>query len=119
MSAVDPRLVFLHRAHARLLLVEANEMSIAEAVRIAIKGECKMTTEQKQYDNSGILFRCSDDKQKPNDRDFRGEITITGVSYWLSGWIKEGQKGKFLSLAIKPKSDEQPPEAKPADEIPF
>jgi hypothetical protein len=30
MSA-DPRLVFLHRAHARLILVEAGAMDIADA----------------------------------------------------------------------------------------
>jgi hypothetical protein len=28
----DPRLVFLHRAHARLLLVEAGELDIDDAV---------------------------------------------------------------------------------------
>src|SRR6516165_8170020 len=57
---------------------------------------------KKQYDNSGILFR-NEDKQKEKDRDYRGEITINGVEHWLSGWIKEGRKGKFLSLSIKPK----------------
>ena len=59
----------------------------------------------KQYDNSGILFNCIDDKRKGTDRDYRGELTINGVEYWLSGWIKEGKKGKFLGLAVKPKED--------------
>jgi hypothetical protein len=63
-------------------------------------GECTMPT--KQYDNSGILFRC-DNKDSERDRDYRGELTIGGVEYWLSGWIKEGKKGKFLGLAVKPK----------------
>jgi len=43
----------------------------------------------KQYDNSGILFR-NDDKSGERDRDYKGEATISGVEYWMSGWIKEG-----------------------------
>jgi hypothetical protein len=77
---------------------------------------------KKQYDNSGILFR-NEDKQKEKDRDYRGEITINGVEHWLSGWIKEGRKGKFLSLSIKPKDaptkSDKPLEQEMGDEIPF
>jgi hypothetical protein len=83
--------------------------------------------EKKQYDNSGILFRV-DRKDNEKDRDYRGDITINGIEYWLSGWIKEGKKGKFLGLAVKPK-DTTAAETKPkapaggpgfhSDEIPF
>jgi hypothetical protein len=77
---------------------------------------------KKQYDNSGILFR-NEDKQKEKDRDYRGEITINGVEHWLSGWIKEGRKGKFLSLSIKPKDaptkSDKPIAEEVGDEIPF
>jgi hypothetical protein len=55
-----------------------------------------------KYDNSGILFR-NDDKTKERDRDYKGECTINGVEYWMSGWIKEGRKGKFMTFSFKPK----------------
>ena len=58
----------------------------------------------KQYDNSGILFR-NDDKEPGNakDRDYKGECTVNGVEYWMSGWIKEGKKGKFMTFSFKAK----------------
>ena len=57
----------------------------------------------KQFDNSGILFR-NDDKNGERDRDYKGEATIAGVKYWVSGWIKEAKNGsKFLTFSFKPK----------------
>jgi len=61
-------------------------------------------SDDRKYDNSGILFRA--DKTKDNDRDYRGTMTVDGVEYWLSAWIKDGKKGKFLSLALKPKDQD-------------
>jgi hypothetical protein len=55
-----------------------------------------------QRDNSGILFR-NHDKSGERDRDYKGEATISGVEYWMSGWIKEGKKGKFMTFSFKPK----------------
>jgi hypothetical protein len=72
--------------------------------RLPNKTECKMSDDRK-YDNTGILFRS--DKTKDGDRDYRGTITVNGTDYWLSAWIKEGKKkGKFLSLALKPKDQD-------------
>lgn len=53
-------------------------------------------------DMSGSLFK-NDRKEKDSHPDFQGDIIIDGKHYWLSGWVKEGQKGKFFSLAAKPK----------------
>lgn len=53
-------------------------------------------------DMSGSLFK-NDRKEKESHPDYQGDIIIDGKHYWLSGWIKEGQKGKFFSLAAKPK----------------
>jgi hypothetical protein len=77
----------------------------------------------KQFDNSGILFR-NDDKSGERDRDYKGEATISGVEYWMSGWIKEGKKGKFMTFSFKPKDAPKTASTKArteemADEVPF
>jgi len=55
-------------------------------------------------DNSGIMFR-NPKKDKPTHADYRGQCMIAGVEYWVSGWIKDGQKGKFMSFAFTPKDE--------------
>jgi hypothetical protein len=56
--------------------------------------------------NRGVLF-INDRKERDNQPDRTGSINIEGVEYFLDGWIKDGSKGKFLSLSVKRK-DKQP-----------
>ena len=82
-----------------------------------------------QKDNSGSLF-INDRKDQDKHPDRTGNAIIGGVEYRVSGWIKDGAKGKWLSLAFTPKDAartndkaRQEPARQPApdldDEIPF
>jgi hypothetical protein len=63
--------------------------------------------------NSGALFK---NKFRQTDRhpDYTGNAVIGGAEFWVSAWIKQGEKGKFMSLSFRPKY----PGAHPA-ETPF
>lgn len=65
-----------------------------------------MANDYQPRDMSGVLFK-NDRKDKPNHPDYRGDVTINGVTYSLSSWIKTGQKGKFMSLAVSVKEPRQ------------
>jgi hypothetical protein len=62
----------------------------------------------RDYPNSGILFK-NDHKRDGKDRDYQGTANIDcphcgkRSTWWLSSWIKQGNKGKFLALNLKVK----------------
>lgn len=79
-------------------------------------------------DNSGTLGK-NDRKEKEEHPSHTGSALIDGREYWISAWVKESARGKFFSLAFKPK-DAAKPAPRPAepsrtyaeeldDEIPF
>lgn len=60
-----------------------------------------------QYDNknSGVLFP-NDRKTKSSHPDYKGSMTDgSGREFWVSAWVKSGQRGDFLSLAFEEKQD--------------
>lgn len=76
-----------------------------------------------ERDNSGSLFRVT---EKKGDKfpDYEGKVLIHGRAMWVSGWIKEGKKGKFVSLAFKDRDLNQKPKTTnrardERDEIPW
>lgn len=82
----------------------------------------------KQFDNTntGTLFKNDTEGKSENFPPYGGSINVEGAEYWVSAWVKDGKKGKFFSLALKPKEARSEPrrEAPPAndfdsDSIPF
>jgi hypothetical protein len=75
----------------------------------------------------GGLFRIPDDKKVKDGPDYRGDVNVGGTLYEIAGWLKQGQKGKWLSLKVQLPRDKTSgkgnmPAAKrnpDANEIPF
>ena len=55
-------------------------------------------------DGQGSFFK--NDKEGNDKRpDYRGEFKLDGALYKMSGWIKEGPRGKWMSLKVEPKDE--------------
>lgn len=83
----------------------------------------------KQYDSNltGVLFKNDKDGNEKRP-DYKGSAEIEGVQYWVSAWIRDGAKGKFMSMKYEAKEKQQSQQSqtpKPApvddfdDGIPF
>ena len=68
-------------------------------------------------DGSGALFR-ETDKKSDKSPDYTGSLTLGGVKYRLAGWVREGQRGKFLSISAKPDEQRPTPEQRAASQKP-
>lgn len=71
---------------------------------------------QGNYPNSGALFK-NDRKTDPKHPDYKGDLDVDGRKFWLSAWLKQGKKGTFMSLSVKPKDDQ--PHRAADNETPF
>ncbi len=63
-------------------------------------------------DNSGNISK-NKTKEKDNHPDIKGQCTIDGRDYWISGWQKSNDRGSYYSLSFKAK-DDQPQRQQPA-----
>ncbi len=65
-------------------------------------------------------------KAADNHPDYRGDgLDMNGEPVWVSAWIREGAKGKFMSCSMQHKNKDQPKQKKAGDmsdldnDIPF
>lgn len=77
------------------------------------------------YENKGVLFK-NDRKEKETQPDYTGKITLGGKEKRLAAWLKDGQRGKFMSLQVSDFQEQQAQAAPQAvlnddfsDDIPF
>lgn len=59
-----------------------------------------------KYPNSGILSR-NQRRRDDTDPEYSGSAEINGQEYWISAWVKEGDKGKYFKMSFKPKQPQQ------------
>ena len=55
-------------------------------------------------ENSGSIFK-NEKREKDTHPHMTGTALIDGKEDWVSAWTKEGQKGRWQSLAFKPKEE--------------
>ena len=61
------------------------------------------------------LFK-NDRKEKDTHPDYRGDgKDLEGNDVWVSAWLKEGSKGKFLSCSFQLKNGQQSGVSQPVD----
>jgi len=57
----------------------------------------------KQFDDTNTFVLFENDKgDNPKRPDRTGKINIDGTWYKLAGWVREGNKGRFLSGTVQP-----------------
>lgn len=81
-----------------------------------------------QYDNTNTFTLNKNDKgDNPRRPDYRGKLNVDGIEFTLSGWVREGVNGKFISGSVsiveakqEAKIEERKPAVEGADEdVPF
>ena len=75
-----------------------------------------------QYDNTNTFTLNKNDKgDNPKRPDYRGKLNVDGIEFTLSGWVKEGPNGKFISGSVQMSEERAKPAVEGADEsdLPF
>lgn len=62
-----------------------------------------------QYDdtNKGVLFK-NDKKGNEKAPDYTGKMNVNGKEMRLAAWVREGAKGKFMSLSMSEPQEKKP-----------
>lgn len=72
-------------------------------------------------DNSGTIGK-NDRRTQDNHPTHSGSAMIDGREYWVNGWVKNSDRGSFLSLSFRPKeprANSIPVDVPFNDDIPF
>lgn len=75
-----------------------------------------------QYDNTNTFTLNKNDKgDNPKRPDYRGKLNVDGIEFTLSGWIKDGPNGKFVSGSVQMSEERAKPAVEGADDtsLPF
>ena len=78
-----------------------------------------------EYNNINTFTLNKNDKgDNPKRPDYRGKLNVDGIEFTLSGWVREGVNGKFISGAVAMVESKGEVRAKPAvegadEDVPF
>ena len=78
-----------------------------------------------EYDNKNTFTLNKNDKgENPKRPDYRGKMNLDGIEFTLSGWVREGANGKFISGSVAMVEAKTEERAKPAvegadEDVPF
>ncbi|NDB59723.1 hypothetical protein EB001_14945 [bacterium] len=70
-----------------------------------------------EYDNTNTFTLFKNDKgDNPKRPDYTGTANVDGIEFRISGWIREGKNGKFISGSVQMKETQGETRSKPAVE---
>ena len=56
-------------------------------------------SDYQQKNNTGTLFK-NDYKKADNHPDYKGKCMVNGKEMEFAAWLKDGQKGKYMSFSF-------------------
>jgi hypothetical protein len=78
-----------------------------------------------EYDKTNTFALFKNDKgDNPKRPDYTGNLNVDGIEFRVSGWVREGAKGKFISGTVQMKETQGETRSKPAvegadEDVPF
>jgi len=65
-----------------------------------------MSEKQQQREMTGVLFK-NENRKTDRAPEYTGECTINGKLLRIAAWIKDGRKGKFMSIQFSEPQQQQ------------